>query len=190
MKRHGTSPSSLAQTVDDLTQKNIDTIHGLEEATRSSATFADRVADRVAQFCGSSFFVVIHGIWFGVWIIGNTIFKAGMHFDPYPFQLLTLIVSLEAIFLSAFIMISQNRQGKIAERRSHLDLQINLLSEQENTKMLELLQQIASKVGVKPEADHMVEALAEAVKPEKLSEQIEQTLEKSGTPAVVRAVKR
>jgi uncharacterized membrane protein len=69
------------------------------------------------------------------------------HFDQFPFTFLTLVVSLEAIFLSTFILISQNLETRISKRRSHLDLQLNLLSEQENTKMIVMLHAIAAKVG-------------------------------------------
>ena len=69
-------------------------------------------------------------------------------FDPFPYTFLTLVVSLEAIFLSIFILISQNQETQLTERRKHLDLQINLLAEQENTKMLQLLIAISEKVGV------------------------------------------
>jgi uncharacterized membrane protein len=69
------------------------------------------------------------------------------HFDPYPFTFLTLVVSLEAIFLASFILISQNYELRISDRRNQLDLQINLLTEQENTKMIQMLERIAKKVG-------------------------------------------
>ena len=95
-------------------------------------------------------------MWFGSWIIFNDF--TSLAFDPFPYTFLTLVVSLEAIFLSTFILISQNHDTQLSERRNHLDLQINLLAEQENTKMLELLQAIASKVGVTrdPEVDTLV----------------------------------
>jgi uncharacterized membrane protein len=89
---------------------------------------------------------------------------------------LTLAVSFEAIFLSTFILISENRQALVDERRSHLDLQINLLSEQENTKMLQLLREIAEKLGVNPGKDPTVAALEQATQPDKLVEQIERTI--------------
>ena len=92
-------------------------------------------------------------------------------FDPFPFTFLTLVVSLEAIFLSTFILISQNHETQLTERRNHLDLQINLLSEQENTKMLELLRLVAEKVGV-PCEDLEMEVFEEEMKPEKMFEQI------------------
>ncbi len=99
------------------------------------------------------------------------------HFDPYPFQLLTLVVSLEAIFLSTFILISQNRQSRLAERRSHLDLQINLLSEQENTKILTMLEAIVHHFNI-PDGDPEVSVLAESTEPERLVAQIEKVIEK------------
>src|SRR5436190_16695636 len=91
--------------------------------------------------------------------------------DPYPFTFLTFIVSLEAIFLSTFILISQNHETRLTERRNHLDLQINMLAEQENTKILELLQLIADRMGIRVD-DPETEALAEPVEPERLVEQI------------------
>ena len=94
----------------------------------------------------------VHLVWFGAWVIVNDM--SGIpHFDPFPFTFLTLVVSLEAIFLSAFILISQNHETRLSERRNQLDLQINLLTEQENTKMLTLLERIAHKVGANTEDD-------------------------------------
>jgi len=113
-------------------------------------------------------FVYVHIVWFGVWIVVNN--TTSVPFDPYPFTFLTLVVSLEAIFLSTFILISQNHDTELAERRNHLDLQINLLAEQENTKILELLQAIAGKVGVQCDPD--IDALLEPVEPKKLVKQI------------------
>lgn len=95
-------------------------------------------------------------IWFAAWIIINTV-PGVDHFDSFPFNFLTLIVSLEAIFLSTFILISQNHETRVSERRNQLDLQINLLTEQENTKMLTLLGRIAEKVGVKIDDDPSLE---------------------------------
>jgi uncharacterized membrane protein len=113
-------------------------------------------------------------LWFGGWI-GENLVRGFAGFDPYPFSLLTLIVSLEAIFLSAFILISQNRDAHLSERRNQLDLQINLLAEQENTKMLTMLKQIADKVGADVSQDPTLAVLEQATQPAKLVEQIEQT---------------
>ena len=91
-----------------------------------------------------------------------------------------MVVSLEAIFLSAFILISQNDETRLTERRSHLDLQINLLAEQENTKMLKMLDAIAAKVGANVGGDPELDVLQEATRPDRLLEQIEQATALTG----------
>jgi uncharacterized membrane protein len=110
---------------------------------------------------------------FAAWLILNII--PGIdHFDPFPFTFLTLVVSLEAIFLSTFILISQNLEMRLSERRNQLDLQINLLTEQENTKMLTILERIAERVGAKTDDDPSLQVLEQATQPEKLIDQIEE----------------
>ena len=157
---------------DQLTQQNVEAIIKLEEAAKEKRTKSDLVAEAIANFCGSMTFVWVHIIWFGAWIIINVI-PGIPHIDPFPFTFLTLVVSLEAIFLSTFILISQNHDTKISERRNHLDLQINLLSEQENTKMISILQAIAVKVGAEVSKDPHLQALSQETEPERLLDQIE-----------------
>jgi uncharacterized membrane protein len=90
----------------------------------------DRAADQITSFAGSLKFVYIHSVWFGIWILLNIgILGASLEFDKFPFGLLTMIVSLEAIFLSTFVMVSQNRQAARADIRSELDFETNLRSE-------------------------------------------------------------
>jgi uncharacterized membrane protein len=90
----------------------------------------DRIADKVTAFAGSLNFVYIHTAWFGVWILINVgLFGAAVAFDKFPFGLLTMIVSLEAIFLSTFVMVSQNRQSERSDVRSQLDFETNLRAE-------------------------------------------------------------
>ena len=156
----------------DVTRENIRAMRKLEELASAKRTIADRIAEFVAQFCGSITFVWIHALLFFAWIAWNVLPKLP-HFDPYPFTFLTLCVSLEAIFLSSFILISQNYEMRITERRNQLDLQINLLAEQENTKMLQLLDRMARKMGVTEEDDPEVEVLEQATRPETLARQIE-----------------
>jgi uncharacterized membrane protein len=162
-----------AETGEDVTRQNVLAMRQLEEAAMARRTGADRVAAGIARFCGRMIFVWIHVALFAAWIAYNTVpwFKP---FDPYPFTFLTLVVSLEAIFLSTFILISQNYDMRVAERRNQLDLQINLLAEQENTKMLQMLERIAKKVGAHVSDDPQVRALEEATRPESLVEQIEE----------------
>ena len=88
------------------------------------------MADQVTTFAGSLKFVYLHSVWFGIWILVNVgLVGVGFKFDPFPFGLLTMIVSLEAIFLSTFVMVSQNRQAKRADLRSQLDFETNLRAE-------------------------------------------------------------
>jgi uncharacterized membrane protein len=169
-----------ARSVDELTRRNVDTIIRLEEATKAGRTRAERVADGITRFCGSMTFVWLHVIWYGAWIGANVLLPAGQRFDPFPFSFLTLVVSLEAIFLATFILLSQNRQKALDDRRAQLDLQVNLLSEQENTKMLELLERIARQVGVDVSDDAEVRAFEEATRPQKVLQQIEQSMAKNG----------
>jgi len=159
----------------DVTRENIRAMRKLEELARAKRTIADRVAEFVAQFCGSITFVWIHAVLFTVWILWNVL-PVLPHFDPYPFTFLTLCVSLEAIFLSSFILIAQNYEMRITERRNQLDLQINLLAEQENTKMLQLLDRMAKKIGVYEEDDPEIAVLEQATRPEMLARQIEEVL--------------
>jgi uncharacterized membrane protein len=161
------------QSVADLTRRNVEVVHKLEDAANQERTTSDRIAKVIARFCGSMTFVWVHVIWFGAWIALNLI-PGVRHIDPFPFTFLTLVVSLEAIFLSTFILISQNHDTRLSERRNHLDLQINLLSEQENTKMIMMLQVIAQKVGVQIEEDPDMTVLAQDTELEKVVELIEQ----------------
>jgi len=158
-----------ARPIDNETQKNISKIIEIESAEREKRTAGERISDTIAQFCGSMTFVWVHVAWFGGWVIVNSF--ANIRFDPFPYTFLTLVVSLEAIFLSTFILISQNHDTRLSERRNHLDLQINLLAEQESTKTLELLRKVAEKVGVKDD-DPATQVLTEEMEPHKLAQQI------------------
>lgn len=161
---------ATGESLDHETRRNVLKVAEIEENQRANRTTGERIAELIARFCGSMVFVYVHVVWFSGWIIVNSL-SNGMDFDPFPYTFLTLVVSLEAIFLSTFILISQNQETKLAERRNHLDLQINMLSEQENTKMLELLQRIAIKVGI-PNEDAETAALLEPMDPRRLVEEI------------------
>ena len=112
-------------------------------------TLQDKIADNITRFAGTMNFVYIHTFWFGLWILANVgAFGVGLTFDEFPFGLLTLIVSLEAIFLSTFVMISQNRQAKAAEVRSELDFQTNVKAEKEIDVVMKTLQRVVAKQGI------------------------------------------
>ena len=171
-----------AETEADVTRENVRAMRELEQAAMARRTGADRVAAAIARFCGSITFVWIHVALFAAWI-GYNVLPWFKPFDPYPFTFLTLIVSLEAIFLSTFILISQNYDMRVSERRNQLDLQINLLAEQENTKALLMLERIAKKVGAHLGDDPQARALEEATRTDTLVEQIEEAYrEQAGKP--------
>jgi uncharacterized membrane protein len=124
--------------------KNLNTEHEKQK------TIEDRISDTVTDFAGSLKFVYVHTVWFAIWIVVNIgIFAFGAKFDPYPFGLLTLIVSLEAIFLSTFVMISQNRQAKREEIRAQLDYETDVKAEQEISGIKSTLEELAKKQGIK-----------------------------------------
>lgn len=128
----------------------------LEQREKVRMTFSDRVADAITTFAGSMTYVWLHVLWFAIWITGNGIFNG---FDEFPFGLLTMVVSLEAIFLATFVLISQNRQAKIQDKRAKLDLQVNLIAEQEVTKLIEVVARIEARLGASnghdPDMEHM-----------------------------------
>jgi uncharacterized membrane protein len=110
----------------------------------------DRLSEKITAFAGNMKFVYLHTLWFGLWVMANAgLFGAGLVFDDFPFGLLTLIVSLEAIFLSTFVMISQNRQGEAAEIRSELDYQTDVKAEREIDIIMKTLERVAAKPGIK-----------------------------------------
>ncbi len=133
-------------------QHNIETVVRLEEETTRDRRWSDRLADAIATFSGTITFALLHLVWFALWAVVNTRLIPGIPaFDPYPFQLLAMIVSLEAVLLSTFVLIKQNRMGLRADRRSHLDLQINLLAEKEVTKVIQMLERISARLGASEE---------------------------------------
>jgi uncharacterized membrane protein len=163
----------------ELMRRNVKRVMALEAAEHQKATTADRVADAITAFSGSVRFVWITVALIAGWIAANLLLPARDRLDPFPFPLLTLVLSVEAIFLAIFILMSQNRAARISEKRGHLDLQLNLLSEQENTKMLLMLEQIGLAVGAEFDEGAEVRVLSETTEPEALSDQIDQAV---GTP--------
>lgn len=142
--------------------KNVETILEMEKQAVLSRSTAEHMADKVTTFAGSTPFIIIHALWFTGWILLNGhIFPGFTAFDPFPFSFLTLVVSLEAIFLTLLVLMSQNRMTKEANKREHLDLQINLLNEQETTLTLRMVQKIAEHLGLIDEITQHAQELAE-----------------------------
>lgn len=169
--RHDEKMSPLAS---EITRRNVRTVRELEALAVAQPSVADRIASFVARFAGSIWFAVVHLVLVVAWIAINTI--PGLpHWDPYPYTLLTMWASLEGVFIASFILISQNYAMRLSERRAQLDLQVNLLAEQETTKALELLNEIARQVGARSGDDREVQALAEATRLDAVAKQIDET---------------
>jgi uncharacterized membrane protein len=118
-------------------------------------------------------FVYVHIVWFGVWIVLNTGRVGVAPFDPFPYGLLTMVVSLEAIFLSTLVLISQNRLSEESEHRADLALHIGLLTEYELTRVLHMLDAIQDKMGIDNDADSELADLEMETKPEDVLAEIE-----------------
>jgi uncharacterized membrane protein len=148
----------------------------------SELTPVERIANRLTVIAGSTAFLVFHVVWFTLWIGWNV--AAGSHrFDPFPFGLLTMVVSLEAIFLSLFVLMTQNRESAIAEIREEVTLAVNLRVEEEVTKVLQLVAGLYSRLGQRvaddPELARMLQPLDAAGIERDLMEQLK-SLDEAG----------
>jgi uncharacterized membrane protein len=136
----------------------------------------DRVADRIAARVGSWPFILAQTAILLIWIILNIVAWMN-HWDPYPFELLNLALSFQSAYAAPILMISQNRQAKLAERRNHLDLQINMLAEQETTEILRLLHLICERSEIRRETCDSGRALQEETKHAEIVKQIQGEIE-------------
>ena len=179
-------PGLAGLRVDSQVLVNVRQIARLEEQQLHARSASERIAGAVTRAAGTAVFAVAHLVWFASWILINSGRVARIRpFDPYPFNLLTMIVSLEAIFLSIWILISQNQMTRQADRRAHLDLQVNLLAEQESTATLRAVHEIARHLGVDP-ARYLTDApLAEETDIEHLASRMDEVMpDAPGTSAV------
>lgn len=159
-------------------QEHIDLIARHEQEFAEKRTLAERAGDTIAGFAGSMRFVILHLLFFAVWILWNTL-HAFQHwqFDPYPFAMLDTIVALEAILLASFILMRQQRMGRRADEREHLMLQVLLLTEKETTALLQINREMAEKFGMYAVArDRDVAALSQETSIEQVAENIRENL--------------
>lgn len=154
-------------------ERNIHTLAYLRLQASRARGLQERLADTITTFSGRMVFVYVHIIWFGLWILLNTGRLGIPPFDPFPYGLLTMIVSLEAIFLSTFVLISQNRLSEEAEGRANLSLQIGMLTEHETTRILQMLDAIQDKLGIENHEDSELADLEMETKPEDVLAEIE-----------------
>jgi len=145
----GSDAAAPSDTADAALDENVQTIKAWEQEVLRARSKAERLSDWIAATAASGPGLLMHMVWFAVWITANLGLLPGVRpFDPFPFPFLTMTVSLEAIFLALFVLASQNRLARQSDKRSHLDLQIDLLAEREMTAVLQLLQDIARHLAV------------------------------------------
>jgi uncharacterized membrane protein len=149
-----------------IIERNIRTIIHLRLKASAERSLQDRAADAITSFSGSMVFVYLHIAWFSIWVLVNNASFGVQPFDPFPYGLLTMIVSLEAIFLSTLVLITQNRMSDEVERRADLDLHIGLLAEHELTRVLQMLDAIQDKLGVENHEASELADLEMETKPE------------------------
>jgi uncharacterized membrane protein len=149
-----TPVAASSKPVSPSVRSNIETVAGLEKQMETQRTRVERLGDAVAEFAGSMKFILAHIAAFILWAVINSGRIPGVPvFDPYPFVFLTMIVSMEAVLVSTFVLMKQNRMTRRADRRDHLDLQVNLLAEKEITKMLQLQQRICERLDIQQAED-------------------------------------
>jgi len=167
-----TNPSD---SLNNTLRRNIEALRDRRRHELESASLQDRVAQRITAFTGSMRFVYVHLVLYGFWIIANLgWFPFVRPWDP-TFVVLAMIASVEAIFLSTFILITQNRMSQAAERRAELDLQVGLLAEQEITKLVQLVSEMSEKMGVQHAQSEEVQEMKRAVAPEAVLDAIEES---------------
>ncbi len=168
-------PLSENPHIAEAVERNIKALEEVRHQLENKKTRQDRIADAITKFSGNLIFIYFHVAWFAVWILWNTGMLGFVPFDAFPFGLLTMIVSLEAIFLSTFVLVSQNRLTELSDKRADLDLQINLLAEYEITKVLQLTDAIADHLGLTEGKDPELEELKKEISPEKVLQEMERT---------------
>jgi uncharacterized membrane protein len=170
-----TYPPPQPPGLSPVLERNIRALQLRREREEKEASAEERLAEAITRFTGSMRFVYLHLALFGFWVAANLGWVPGVPaWDP-SFVVLAMVASVEAIFLSTFVLISQNRMAAAADKRADLDLQVSLLAEHEVTRLVTLVSGIADRLGVKTEADAEVEEIARDVAPEAVLDEIEAT---------------
>ena len=166
------SMSNLDAGMAGVVERNIRALLDRKKEEDQKTSFEERLAAKITAFTGSMAFVYLHLLLFGVWIAWNSGLLPFHRFDP-TFVILAMWASVEAIFLSTFVLISQNRMNLLADRRSELDVQISLLTEHEVTRLITMVTAIAEKLEIDNSNQEEIEELSKDVHPEKVMDTIE-----------------
>ncbi len=180
------APTIVTDTPAPAEKRRIRRSTGLNKAFRAikaqhsaNRTRSEILADRMIGLASSTAFLVIHAVLFVVWIVWNIPGVPLPQFDPYPYGMLTTIVSLEAIFLSIFVLMTQSRESKIGELREELTLQVNLRVEEEVTKTLHLVAGLYSRLGLKLADDPELKSMLEPLDPKRIEEDLAEQIHAS-----------
>src|SRR4051794_2969559 len=155
--------------------RNIQALQRRRRRDEQEATAEERIAEAITRFTGSMRFVYLHLAFFGFWIVANLGWLPGIPTWDESFVVLAMMASVEAIFLSTFVLISQNRMAAAADTRADLDLQISLLAEHEVTKLVKLVSEIAERLDIKSEVGPELREIGQDVAPDAVLDEIEAT---------------
>jgi len=159
------------------TNRGIREIVQMEKRNRDARSRLDLFSAAITNFAGTGTAILIHLIWFVLWILINVHAVPRIAaFDPFPFSFLTMVVSLEAIFLTLFVLVSQNRMSLEADRRARLDLEINILAERETTMILRMLNEISRHLEIDGGARSELEELLKETRIDELAQKLDDAL--------------
>jgi uncharacterized membrane protein len=158
-------------------RENIEAVARLEQQFLNQRSWTERLGDAIADFVGTMTFILMHLLGFCLWFVINSGIVGISPFDPYPYVLLTMVVSMEGVLLATFVLMKQNRMSRRADQRNHLNLQIDLLAEKEITKILQLQQAMCRHFQIdNGGADGELQELAEHTAVEGLAEELERKM--------------
>jgi len=173
--RNGTAPDESGR-ITQVVERNIKALLERKQREDKERSAENRIADAITAFVGSMTFVYIHLVFFGLWIAWNLGWLGLKPFDP-SLVILAMEASVEAIFLSTFVLISQNRMSAQADKRAELDLQVSLLTEHEVTQLIKMVRAIAQKMDIPESDDPQINELEKNVAPEKVMDTMEKEQE-------------
>jgi len=168
-QRFTAPPSRLAPVL----ERNIEALHARRRRDAATAPRSERIANAITRFAGSVTFVCLHLGLFLTWIVANLGWIPGLPVWDNSFGILAMVASVEAIFLSTFVLIAQNRMAAAADQRADLDLQISLLTEHEITQLVKLVPDMAQHAGIRTQAEEELEDVKRDVAPDTVLDKIE-----------------
>ncbi|HEY2210807.1 MAG TPA: DUF1003 domain-containing protein [Bradyrhizobium sp.] len=168
-KRNDAADAGLSGVLD----RNIRALYERRQREAAAESLESRVADTMTRFAGSMIFIYVHIVIFGLWIIANLGWVSGVPVWDPSFAVLAMVASVEAIFLSTFVLITQNRMAAAADKRADLDLQISLLAEHEVTRLGAVISDIATALNVQTKAQREIEPVKSDVEPESVLNRLE-----------------